>query len=535
MNAGEAHRLAHAAMQAWSRGDAAGGEKLAQQALALNPRDPNALQVAGVAALRGQRWGEAAGLLRAADAVAPNQPPIVNMLGAALRRLGDLDSAREAFRRAGALGLAEAWRNLGELENGETNFEAALTAFEKAVALAPNAPAANAALALALERKHDLKRAKVHAERALRADAGSQTARLALAQIALRERDYAAVHAVSAALLAPGGASPTNQAIAWGLVGEAHDRAGAADAAFAAFTAANQLLLRLHGDVRDATDSPFHPLAVERMARVAPQADVSRWPARTTGEAPVFLVGFPRSGTTLLDQILASHSGIVCLEEKEILAPILADHITTDTGAAAIGEMPQTLIDERRARYWAQAEAALRAPRAGRILVDKLPLNIIFLPAIARVFPNAKIIVALRDPRDVMLSCYQQRFGMNPAMAQLLELETGARYYDAVMGLYLTCRERLPLALHEIRYEDLVADVEAAARGLAAFLGVAFEPAMLDFTATAKRRDIGTPSARQVIEPIYNRSVGRWRAYAAHLAPVLATLTAWARRFGYAA
>jgi hypothetical protein len=157
----------------------------------------------------------------------------------------------------------------------------------------------------------------------------------------------------------------------------------------------------------------------------------------------------------------------------------------------------------------------------------------VLLPAIARIFPDAKVIVALRDPRDAVLSAFQQRFGMNPAMAQMLELESAARYYDAAMTLLERCREKLPLSFHQVRYEDVVADLEGAAQGLAAFLGVPFEPAMLDFGATARRRDITTPSARQVVEPLYTRSVGRWRAYAQHLAPVLPILAPWAQRLGY--
>jgi hypothetical protein len=195
--------------------------------------------------------------------------------------------------------------------------------------------------------------------------------------------------------------------------------------------------------------------------------------------------------------------------------------------------LPHAEIQDRRRRYWENATAALKEPLAGRVLVDKLPLNLVLLPAIARIFPDAKIIVALRDPRDAVLSAFQQRFGMNPAMAQMLELGSAARYYDAAMTLLERCREKLPLDMHQVRYEDVVADLEGAARGLAAFLDLPFEPAMLEFSATARRRDIATPSARQVVQPLYARSVGRWRAYAYHLSPVLPLLAPWAERFGY--
>jgi hypothetical protein len=257
-----------------------------------------------------------------------------------------------------------------------------------------------------------------------------------------------------------------------------------------------------------------------------------RAPPAFATPAPVFLVGFPRSGTTLLDQILSSHSRIVCIEEREHFANALAGVIGDKEKLARFAELSDREIETARADYWRRVRAE-EAPPEGAIVVDKLPLNIVVLPLIKRVFPDAKIIFALRDPRDVILSCYQQRFGMNAAMAQFLQLDTAAGYYDAIMRLLEICRERLELDLHQVRYEDVVADLEGAARGLAAFLGVPFEAGMLRFRETALKRDINTPSARQVIQPLYNRSIGRWRRYTQQLAPVLPALSAWAARFGY--
>jgi hypothetical protein len=118
-------------------------------------------------------------------------------------------------------------------------------------------------------------------------------------------------------------------------------------------------------------------------------------------------------------------------------------------------------------------------------------------------------------------------------MVRFLQLETAAEYYDSVMRVFVASRDRLGLDLHIVRYEEVVADLEGAARGLTDFLDVAFDPAMLAFGETARRRTINTPSARQVIEPLYARSIGRWRAYAEELAPVLPMLNSWAAHFGY--
>ena len=161
-------------------------------------------------------------------------------------------------------------------------------------------------------------------------------------------------------------------------------------------------------------------------------------------------------------------------------------------------------------------------------------MNVIFLPLIRRVFPDSKILFALRDPRDVVLSCFQQRFGMNAAMVQFLELNSAAAYYDKVMSLGLICRERLGLSVFEVRYEDVVADLEKVARGVTSFLELPFESSMLSPAEAALQRNINTPSVRQVVQPIYNRSVARWKKYEAQLAPVLPLLSDWAERLNYA-
>jgi tetratricopeptide (TPR) repeat protein len=447
------------------------------------------------------------------------------MIGVAAGRLGDAAAARDAFTRAGELGLVDGWRNLGVTEKGD----AQIAAYQKAIGLAPTDAASQAALAHAFEGRHDLARAKQHGETALRVDPGNVVARLALARVLLREKDFTGAEAMLTPVVQSTRAPAETRVQALGLIGDARDRRDDARGAFEAFTEANQLSLQLHGAWLSATERLYHPDSVRRMARVVAALDVSSWPGSDKVRSPVFLIGFPRSGTTLLDQILSSHSAIVCLEESEHFGDALSDVIADPARAYAPASLSEDEAERVRASYWRRVEAP-----AGAIVVDKFPLNIVVLPLIKRVFPHAKIIFALRDPRDVVLSCFQQRFTINAAMAQFLELERAGAYYDQVMALFELCRTRLELDIHQVRYEDVVADLEGAARSLCGFLGVAFEPAMLDYRATALKRDIATPSARQVIEPLYNRSVERWRRYAEELRPVLPVLAPWAARYGYA-
>ena len=521
-NNADIRRLAQAATAALARRDFAAALALARQWLAARPLDVGANQVAGFAALETGDLATAKAHLQRASASAPKEANIHNALAIALRRSGELDRARTAFTRAGQLGSAEAWRNLGNLEAEANAIDAAIDAYRSAIGANETDAAAHASLAQMLERRHALEDARAHAERALQLDANSDIARLALAQVALREKAFAAAEALALPLAAGAGASKTNRALAWGIVGEARDRTDRAHDAFAAFQNANTLLTELHGRLLACSHLPYHPDGVRGMLALL-DAPTAPAPSSFQTPAPIFLVGFPRSGTTLLDQVLSSHPRLYCMEEKEIFAASVADLLAAGASLASLD------IQARRAVYWSR----VNEPLDDRLLVDKLPLNIIFLPLIARVFPDAKIILALRDPRDVILSCFQQRFGMNAAMAQFLDLNNAASYYDLVMSLMEACRARLSLRVHPVRYEDVVANLEGQARSLADFLELPFEPAMLSFRETALKRDINTPSARQVIEPLYNRSIGRWRRYASDLAPVLASLNTWAVRYGY--
>lgn len=519
----ETARLLDAAKRAYAGGDRPGAAALARQVLLRAPAEATALQILGVIALDGGDHAAARRHLEASNAARPNAATF-NMIGVAAGRMGDTSAARAAFMRAGELGLAEGWRNLAVMERGEAQADA----YRRALALAPNDAGLHAGLAQTLEARHDIAGAEAYAHNALRVDPANIVARLALARVLLRRKDFAGAEAAAAPICQSPRATSDQRVLAFGLIGDARDRRDDAHGAFQAFTAANQLSLQRHGAWLNATDRLYHPDNVRRMREGVAALDVSNWPA-DAARAPAFLVGFPRSGTTLLDQILSSHSGILCLEESEHFSDALAEVSAAPGRAFAADSISADECDRVRESYWRRCEA----PET-KLVVDKYPLNIVVLPLIKRVFPAAKIIFALRDPRDVVLSCYQQRFGMNAAMAQFLEIGRAAAYYNEVMALFETCRARLDLALHQVRYEDVVADIEGTARTLCAFLGVAFEPSMLNYRKTALTRDIATPSARQVIEPLYTRSIGRWRRYEEDLAPALPVLAPWAARYGYA-
>jgi len=307
------------------------------------------------------------------------------------------------------------------------------------------------------------------------------------------------------------------------------DRIGDTAAAFESFARMNAAAA--HTPEGRRYDGSEHRQFIEGMARVVTPEWIAAWQPVPPSHlpSPAFLVGFPRSGTTLLDTALLGHSGIHVLEEEPVLHRIEDEAGPLD----GLGQQTGDRLEELRLRYF--EDVAGIAPAAGGMLIlDKMPLNTLRGPLIARLFPEAPIIFALRHPCDAVLSCFMQNFHVNKAMASFLTLENSARFYDAAMSYWMQCRERLPLNVHEVRYEDLVDDREAALRGVVAFLGLPWEDAVLQHENTALSRGyIRTPSYAQVTEGIYRRASGRWERYRSQMASVLDVLAPWAIRFGY--
>jgi hypothetical protein len=245
-----------------------------------------------------------------------------------------------------------------------------------------------------------------------------------------------------------------------------------------------------------------------------------------------FLLGFPRSGTTLLEQALAGHPDLVALEEAPTLAEAYDALLADAAGLARLARLTAAEAEHWRAVYW-RAVAAHGADARGHVFLDKAPAGTLYLPLIAKLFPEAKLLFAVRDPRDVVLSCFRSSFQMNALTYAFTDLAETARCYAASMALADIYRRVLPVELHEVRYERLVDDLEGELARIVGQLGLDPAPGMTDVAATASRRVVRTPSAPQVRAGLNRQGLGRWRAYTDQLAPVLPILQPWIERFGY--
>jgi hypothetical protein len=266
--------------------------------------------------------------------------------------------------------------------------------------------------------------------------------------------------------------------------------------------------------------------AAQWAERPAPFED----PSGASGHA--FLIGFPRSGTTLLEVALDGHPRVVSLEEHELLKGGVLKYMREPVDFGALLRADETELRVFRERYWQEVRET-GADLAGKVFVDKHPLHSLKLPLIARLFPNAKILFAHRDPRDVILSCFRRRFAMNPAMYQLLTLPGAAAFYDATMRLAEEARSLLQLEWQVVRYENLVEDLERELRAVCAYLGLDWVANLGDFAARAQARERATPSTAQLVRGLDKSGVGHWRQYRASLEPVLPTLDPWVRELGY--
>ncbi|HEX8262660.1 MAG TPA: sulfotransferase, partial [Allosphingosinicella sp.] len=332
--------------------------------------------------------------------------------------------------------------------------------------------------------------------------------------------------ALALARQAPADVEPERRAQ---LIGKLADETGDSKTAFEAFREANAVAAEAPAAAQ--ADPEGYQRRVQALTElVAPHWFRSWTPTSEDGRpAPVFLVGFPRSGTTLLDTVLMGHPAVAVLEEE----PILEAVSEALGGFERLPGLDAAEIGRLRALYFETLDR-LVPDAAARTIVDKLPLNILAAPLVHRLFPDARFVFAQRHPCDVVLSCFMQSFAINDAMANFLDLGDSARLYDLVLTFWERCRDVLPLAVHTVRYEALVEDVEGEARTLLDFLGLAWDPAVLDHRRTAEARGtISTPSYSQVIRPLYREASGRWERYRTQMAPVLPILAPWALRLGY--
>ncbi len=521
---------------------------LYRRAIEAAPGHPVALHYLGVLELQRGRAGEAVELIGKAVAARPGDATARYNHGTALQAAGELRSAAAAFREAAKLapGNADAEIGLGNALQGLARWEEAAAAFGRAIAIRPDAPEAHNNLGIVHQVLGRLVEATAAYARALElrpgyADAYANLGNVYKAQgrladaIAAYERALELDPALAEALsnlvgikdiapddpllarlerLAEAGSLPPESAVSLHFArARIHDKLGRADEAFAAYRRGNELRGNLDRRAGIGFDADVHERLVERLIEAfTPAFFAARQGFGIASEVPVFVLGMPRSGTTLVEQIVASHAEVFGAGELPYL------------GQVAGRAYPENLTDLDQAGARRPAESYLEqlcghAPEA-RHITDKMPTNFLLIAAIALLLPKARIIHCRRDPLDTCVSCYTQNFRTGNVFAT--ELTDLGRYYRAYERLMAHWRAATPVRLLDVRYEELVADPEEVSRAMVGFLGLEWDPNCLDFHRNP--RAVATASSVQVRQPIYRSALARWRRYEDHLGPLIAAL-----------
>ena len=344
----------------------------------------------------------------------------------------------------------------------------------------------------------------------------------------------------------PGAPDTREVARAAKILGRLHDKEKNYAQAFSAWQQGNEMMLKVAGE--PLNQNPVR-LRIQAFKQVFEADWVNQWSVVEEAEnAPVFLVGFPRSGTTLLEQVLDAHPDVVALEERGGLdhavnyvdREILGNSFPGDVNQAkgyryeSLAKLTPAQIQKARDIYFSEMSRYVDV-KSKECFVDKMPMNMYLVGFIQRIFPQAKIILALRHPADCVLSAWSQTFNLNMAMMHMLDLESAARLHQDMFGLFDQCVNALGVKdrVHEVRYEDLVGDLEASAKKVLRFLDLDWDESVLNYHEHAKSRAIATPSYQGVTQKIYSTSRERWRNYAKWMEPVLPYFRQAAERYGY--
>lgn len=281
----------------------------------------------------------------------------------------------------------------------------------------------------------------------------------------------------------------------------------------------------------------------KEMARTLTATILDRWRADAVKLQPprrlALLSGHPRSGTTLIEQVLDAHSGIISAEETalvhdEVYRPITRDFPPGTGLLQMLDSAPPSLLGQVRENYFRCAEMFVRQTIGSRLLLDKNPGVNIIVPVLVRAFPETKFLIALRDPRDVVMSCFMQSLTLTPASSAYLSLDGTVNHYASVMGFWVEMLPRMGNQWIHVRYEEMVEDLPTVARSVLKFLDLEFEDNVLKFFEHARTKRVNSPSSADVRKPLYRRAIGRWKNYEKYLEPYLPGLERFLKEFNYA-
>lgn len=516
-----------------AQGRIAEGLTCIERAVRLEPQHPVLHVAHGRILLLASHYEAAIAAFERALGADPANPEALHCLALCLQRLGRLQAAEAAARKALQLRPAapDLLDNLGVILMQGGDLEAARGCFERALTYADTHPGALANLALLHEQNNNLAEAEKLAQKGLAVRPDAMTLRLVLGRCQRRRFEYVAARTTFEGLRESG--TPALRKDVEYELALCADAMGDAEVAFTHMQHAN-LLARSMYPQAEAQGREFIE-SIRRLQKQFTPEWVSTWrksPQSYPDRLPAFLIGFPRSGTTLLDTMLGAHPQITILEERPTVQAALT-HLDHE-GNVYPGSL--ATLEEAALRNLAQVyrDAAGKPGGEDEYLLDKSPFHTVHLGLIERIFPGTPILFATRHPCDIVLSCYMTNFALNSGTVHFTALDACVNLYCDVMSLWSTYTRTLPLNYRLVRYEDLIDHPEAELREIIGFLGLPWSPKVLDHvTHAAARTDVRTASYAQIGRELYHDASSRWHRYRNYLEPHLQVLQPFCELFGY--
>jgi tetratricopeptide (TPR) repeat protein len=482
-----------------------------------------------------RRFGQAVACYDQLTRLSPRNGVVWMEYGNAASGCRQYDRAEQAWNRALELepGNYLLAASIGAQFEGLRQSDKARACFQKAVAADPRAIDPRINLAVLLEKNHRLDESRAVIEECLAISPRDDQARYLAAVLDRREGKFEEAERRLRELIA---SRPAHLFVCSACHVElAHvlDRSGRCDEAFRELEEAKKIA-RSRTDARRLEEAYEKEAEIgRRLALDSPNDCLRRWarsfPEKKREPIPrlAFLGGHPRSGTTLLEEILGAHPAVAALDEPLAFLELLQPELARTEGLTG----PR--LNVLRRNFIAALEWELGGKANGRLLLDKNPSPTAQLPVWLRVFPELRVVIALRDPRDVVLSCYFLHLPLNNVSVNFLGLDRLVRHYANLMDVWLAVREWEGFAGIETRYEDMVAETRREGSRITEFLGLDWRADQERFYERSRAKQLNSPTYRDVTQPVYTKSVGRWRAYEEHLAPIMHILKPYCERFGY--
>jgi len=504
-----------------------------QKAIGINSNYISALYNLAIVFFEAGKYKEASTYFKRVLKIDPRHLASLNNFGILLRKVQKHEEAIKCFEKIIDIdkNFLKAYNNIGTISLELGNVENAISNYEKVMKLDPNNFVSYKNLLAVYENTNQIENYNKILKLSEKKFPEEKILKLYKGILFFRKNKFKE----SVELLSKSGFEKENEMEKKRIffLAKAYDRIDKTTEAFKFFKLGN----KLENSTYEAKqfDKNRYLKNIEKKKDYFTKENISKWRKIKLSSylhSPVFLIGFPRSGTTLLDTILRSHPKIEIIEEKPMVLKMISK--IKNNNIYSLEDISDQEIKYLRKEYFNELQKHINFNNKSTLYIDKLPLNIINVGEILRIFPNSKFILSLRHPMDCVLSCFMQDFKLNDAMSNFMNLKDAAILYKKTMDLWGQYTSVLKVNYIPIKYENLIKNLKPSIKEILKFLNLDWDKSLLNYRdAAVKRGKISTPSYYQVIQPIYEHSNQRWKRYKKHLTNIQPTLNTLIKKYKY--